>query len=218
MLPREKLQRLGASHLTNAELLAILLGSGSAAENVFELSNRVASQPDFQKCLLEQQVEYWTKVPGIGLSKATRLVASMELSKRMLFKPQSIQKISCAKDAYDLLLPQVIGEMKESFFVICLNTKNEVLLSKKIHVGFCDQVITDMKILFSTVLQTGAKSFVCVHNHPSGDVTPSEEDKDLTRKILESARLLDLCFLDHVIVAVAGYHSLFDHEPNLFRS
>ena len=110
---------------------------------------------------------------------------------------------------------QVAGESNESFFVVCLNTKNEVLLVKKIHLGFCNQVITDMKILFATILQTGALSFICAHNHPSGDVLPSEEDKELTNKISQASRLLDLHFLDHVIVSIDKYYS-FQQDTVMF--
>ena len=217
MLPREKLMALGADALTVSELFAILMGAGSAHENVFQLSERITSQPDFQKTLLDRQVEYWTKVPGIGPSKAARLVASVELSKRMFFKPNTITRVSSAVEAFELVRPHILGQRNESFFVICLNTKNVVLLFKKIHEGFTDQVIVDMKMLFSTVLQTGAVSFVCIHNHPSGDVTPSREDRCLTQKIHASAQLLDVHLLDHIVVSAEHFYSLSDREPELFK-
>lgn len=201
----------GAQALTIPELFAIMLGSGSANENVFEMSDRITSRPDFRKSLLEQQVEYWTKVPGIGPTKATRLVASIELSRRVLFAEVEKVKIKSAKGVFEHLLPQIIGKSTESFYLICLDTKNRILLTKEIHQGFCNSVITDMKILFSTVLQTGALSFICAHNHPSGDSSPSKEDKDLTQKIAASAKLLDLNFLDHVIVTANGYYSFSEH-------
>jgi len=210
MLPREKLIELGVGSLTDDELLAIMLGSGSAKENVFELSHRIVSQPDFQKSLLEQQTEYWTKVSGIGPTKAARLVAGVELTKRMIFKKEAVTKISQAKDVFELLRPMILGKLHESFYVICLNTKNEILLTKEIHRGFCNQVIVDMKVLFSTVLQTGALSFICAHNHPSGDTQPSKEDRDLTQKIDHAAKLLDLHFLDHVIVTMNNYWSFIE--------
>lgn len=218
MLPQEKLQTLGVTSLTTAELFAIMLGSGSAKENVFELSERITSQPGFRKSLLDQQVEYWTKIPGIGPTKASRLVAGIELSKRMMFEKETVLKIQQAKDVFEILRHQIVGQANESFFVICLSTKNEILLIKKIHHGFCNQVITDMKILFSTILQTGALSFICAHNHPSGDVSPSKDDKELTSKISSAAKLLDLNFLDHVIVSTNAHYSFSDNEPGLFTS
>jgi DNA repair protein RadC len=212
MLPREKLKQLGVESLTESELLAVLLGSGSAKENVFEMSDRITSEPNFQKSLLDQQVEYWTKVPGIGPTKASRLVAGVELTKRMIFKKEGITKITSAKDVFDILRPMILGKQHESFYVICLNTKNEVLLTKEIHRGLYNQVIVDMKILFSTIIQTGALSFICAHNHPSGDPTPSDEDKALTQKISSSAKLLDLNFLDHVVVTSQNYYSFQEHS------
>jgi DNA repair protein RadC len=217
MLPREKILQLGVQSLTESELLSVLLGSGSAKENVFELSHRIVTQPDFQKALLEQQTEYWTKVPGIGPTKATRLVAGVELTKRMIFKKDDIRKITHAKDVFELFRPLVVGKQHESFYVICLNTKNEILLTKEIHRGFCNQVITDMKVLFSTILQTGALSFICVHNHPSGECDPSEEDQELTRKISAAAMVLDLNFLDHVIVSTNEYYGFSDRQPDLLK-
>lgn len=218
MLPREKLQQLGVQSLTESELLSVLLGSGSAKENVFELSRRIVAQPEFQKALLEQQSEYWTKVSGIGPTKAARLVAGVELTKRMIFKKEAMRKISRAQDVFELFRPLVVGKQHESFYVICMNSQNEILLTKEIHRGFCNQVITDMKVLFSTILQTGALSFVCVHNHPSGDCKPSQEDKELTQKISAAAKVLDLHFLDHVIVTIDRYHSFSEHEPGLIIS
>lgn len=207
---------LGVESLTNAELFAILMGSGTSSENVFDLSERITSHPEFRKSLLDQQVEYWTKVPGIGLTKASRLVAGVELSKRMIFQKGEQITIKSSKDVFEHFRPQIIGKTSESFYVLCLNTKNQILLSKEIHQGFCNSVITDMKVLFSTVLQTGALSFICVHNHPSGDVSPSQEDRDLTLKIVQATKVLDLQCLDHVIISMEQYHSLFEKEPELF--
>ena len=215
MFPREKLKQLGVESLTESELLAVLLGSGSAKESVFDLSKRITSQPDFQKTLLDQQIEYWTKVPGIGPTKASRLVAGVELTKRMIFKKETITKISNAKEVFDLLRPMVLGKQHESFYVICLNTKNEILLTKEIHRGFYNQVIVDMKILFSTVIQTGALSFICAHNHPSGDPKPSQEDKELTQKIATSAKLLDLNFLDHIVLTAGCYYSFQEVDKSI---
>lgn len=216
MLPREKLIELGVESLTNAELFAILMGSGTSSVNVFDLSERITSLPEFRKSLLDQQVEFWTKVPGIGPTKASRLVAGVELSKRMIFQKGEQIAIKSSKDVFDHFRPQIIGKTSESFYLLCLNTKNQILLSKEIHQGFCNSVIIDMKTLFSTVLQTGALSFICVHNHPSGDVKPSQEDRELTRKIVEASKVLDLQCLDHVIISMEQYHSLFENDPGLF--
>jgi DNA repair protein RadC len=217
MLPREKLIELGVESLTNAELFAIILGSGTASENVFDLSRRITSQPEFRKSVLDQQVEFWTKVPGIGPTKASRLVVGVELAKRMIFQKWEHGCIKSSKDVFEHFRSQIVGKTTESFYVLCLNTKNQILLSKEIHHGFCNSVITDMKILFSTVLQTGALSFICVHNHPSGDPKPSKEDRELTQKIAQAAKVLDLNFLDHVIINMESYCSLFDTESALFE-
>lgn len=216
MLPQEKLKTLGVGSLTTAELFAIMLGSGSAKESVFELSERITSHPGFRKSLLDQQIEYWTKIPGIGPTKASRLVAGIELSKRIMFEKEEREIIKNAEDVFLHFQHQIIGKTEESFYVLCLNTKSQILLSKEIHKGFCNSVITDMKILFSTVLQTGALSFICAHNHPSGNEKPSEEDKALTRKIYHASKLLDLSFLDHVIVTTEEHYSFFENEPGLF--
>jgi DNA repair protein RadC len=216
VLPREKLIELGVESLTLSELLSIVLGSGTPKQNVFELSEMVTSRPDFRKSILDQQVEYWTKVPGIGFTKASRLVASIELSKRMIFEKNEQISIKGSKDVFEHFRVQITGKINESFYVLCLNTKNRILLSKEIHRGFCNSVVTDMKILFSTVLQTGALSFICVHNHPSGDANPSSEDRELTIKIRQASKFLDLHFLDHIIVTTESYFSFFEKEPKLF--
>lgn len=217
MLPREKLIELGVQALTTSELLAIILGSGTSSENVFELSERISNGIDFRKRLLEQQVEYWTHVPGIGPSKAARLVASMELSKRMLHQKSQATQIRSAKDVFNHLRPMILGKSVECFYVICMDTKGRVLLTKEVHQGMYNFVLTDMKILLSTVLQSGASSFICAHNHPSGQVIPSREDIELTRKIAAAAKSLDLQFLDHVIVSAENFYSLVEKENHLFE-
>ncbi len=217
MLPREKLQQFGVQTLTNAELFSILLGSGSSKENIFDLSARITSAPDFRKSLLEQQIEYWTKVPGIGRIKAARLVASLELSKRMLIQKFSDIVIRHAKDVFEHFRHQLLGKTNESFYILCLDTKNRIVLSKEVHIGFSNQVVTDMKCIFSTILQTGCFSFICVHNHPSGDPKPSPEDRELTRKIYAAAIILDLKFLDHVIITLDSCYSFCEEEPELFQ-
>ena len=134
----------------------------------------------------------------------------------MIFKKTSIRRVTKAHDIFELLRPIVLGKNYECFYVVCLSTKNEVLLTKEIHRGFCNQVVVDMKMLFSTILQTGALSFVCAHNHPSHDVEPSHEDQILTQKIAQASKVLELNFLDHIIITPTDHHSLFANTPNLF--
>lgn len=216
MLPREKLVSLGVESLTMGELFAIILGSGTSKKNVFELSKEITSSPEFKKSMLERRVEFWTRVHGIGITKATRLVASVEISRRLLTQSENLSKMENSKDVFHYLQTKITGQLNEHFYILCLNTKNQIIFESEIHRGHRDFVITDMKDIFSTVLQTGAKSFIAAHNHPSGDPNPSEEDRVLTKKLIAGSKLLDISCLDHVIVTQKNFYSFCEKEGNLF--
>lgn len=217
MLPREKLMELGVEALTIPELFSIVIGSGTSKQNVFQLSQEITSNENFRTSFLDKRVEYWTNIHGIGPTKAARLVASLELALRLLHPKIEYTKIQSSNDVFAYFQQRVNGKSNESFYILCLDNKNQIIFDKEVHSGFRDFVMTDMKDVFTSILMTGAKSFICVHNHPSGDTQPSPEDRELTMKILHASKILDLQFLDHVIVSTKSHFSFCESESLLFR-
>lgn len=209
--PREKLIELGAQNLSNSELLAIVLGSGSRNESAVELAKLILKSVDFKLTdLARLSVEDFKLFNGVGDAKAVSICACFELSRR-LDKENSIKtKITCAADVFDVFYCELKDLNHEEFWVLFLNKGNFILKKEKISSGGVSGTVVDLKIILKKAVQNLASSIIIVHNHPSTNLNPSVQDKKITKKIKQAAELLEIKLLDHVIIAGNAYYSFAD--------
>ncbi|KGO89316.1 RadC family protein [Flavobacterium suncheonense] len=210
--PREKLMLKGKSVLSDAELIAILIGSGSRNESAVQLSKRILASVDNNLNVLGKlSVKQLMHFKGIGEAKAISIVAATELGRRRKSEEiPELSKITSSKVVFELMQP-LIGELPhEEFWVLYLNNSNKVIYKTQVSKGGITGTVVDTRIIFKTALEHTATSIILVHNHPSGTLTASEADKQITRKLKEAGRHLDVPVLDHVIVTEKSYFSFAD--------
>ncbi len=210
--PREKLMNKGKAALSDAELVAILLGSGSRNESAVGLSKRLLWSVDnnlnaLGKLSLAQLMVF----KGIGEAKAISILAAMELGRRRRAEEAvELHKISSSKSIFELMQP-VIGElMHEEFWIIYLNNSNKVLSKSQLSKGGITGTVVDVRLVFKMAIELGAVSIILSHNHPSGNLNPSEADRQITQKLKLAGQSLDIRILDHLIVTETGYYSFSD--------
>lgn len=210
--PREKLLLKGKKALSDAELIAILIGSGSRNETAVDLSKRILKSVNNNlHQLAKLSVKDLMKFKGIGEAKAISIVAALEIGGRrqmanILQKPQ----ITCSKDIFDLFQP-LIGDLPhEEFWVLLLNRHNKIEEKVQISQGGVAGTVADTKIIFKKAIQCLASSIILLHNHPSGNLQPSNADKSITKKMVEAGKLLEIAVLDHLIITQGGYFSFAD--------
>lgn len=207
--PREKLLSKGAQALSNAELLAILLRTGTQAESAMRLAEKVVEKYDGVTALGRLSPRDISRIKGIGAAKAVTIAAAIELGKRIAgFDPSDRHVIRSPRDAAALMLPRLRYETREHFLVMMLSTKNHVLATPTISIGSLNASIVHPRELFREVITYSAASIILVHNHPSGDPTPSAEDIHLTKQIVEAGKMLNISVLDHLIIGDGKYVSL----------
>ena len=212
--PREKMLLLGKQNLSDAELLAIILGSGSREETALDLSKRILASVDNNLNKLgKQDLKALQQFKGMGQVKSITLAAALELGRRrqnseILEKP----KITCSKDVYDLMHGRMIDLAYEEFWILLLNRANLVEHKIMISKGGVAGTVVDNKIIFKHALAHLASSIILVHNHPSTNNRPSKADIDITKKISEAGKMVDIKVLDHVIVAGQNYYSFSDEN------
>ncbi len=210
--PREKLISKGKLALSDAELLAILIGSGNNKESAVDLSKRMLSTTHnnlnfFGKLSLKQLMDF----RGIGEAKALTIIAAMELGRRRRSE-EAIEKvkITSSSSVFELLQP-IIGELDhEEFWILYLNNSNKIIEKFQISKGGITGTLVDVRITLRKALEVGAVSLILAHNHPSGNLNPSEADKQLTRKLKTASESLDIKILDHLIVTEKSYFSFAD--------
>ena len=210
--PREKLLAQGRRVLSDAELIAILIGSGSTTESAVDLSKRIlhTCQNDLN-ALAKLSVQDLSKFKGIGEAKAISIIAALELGRRRKeVELLDLNKISSSKDIYNLLAPNFADLLHEEFWIILLSRANKVLHKVLISKGGQAGTIADPKIIFKAALEGNAANIILAHNHPSGNLKPSQADMQLTKKLQEAGKLLDLQVLDHVIFTERSYFSFAD--------
>jgi DNA repair protein RadC len=210
--PREKLTLKGKNTLSDAELIAILIGSGSKNETAVELSRKILSSinNDLNK-LGKLSIIDLTQFNGIGEAKAISIIAALELGRRR--KDSGIEKkaaIKSSNDAYNVISDVLSDLPHEEFWVIYLNKKNEVLKKENISKGGIDATIADTKIIFKHAIEQLASAIILCHNHPSGNLNPSNADIKLTKKLKETGIMLDTPVLDHLIIGEKDYFSFAD--------
>lgn len=210
--PREKLLLKGKSVLSDAELIAILIGSGTRSLSAVDVGKILLKAADNNLHELARMgFKDMTKVPGIGEAKAITVIAALELGRRRKDSEAPHRpKITCSRDAYDIIKPHLLDAPHEEFWVLLLNRANMVLKTECISKGGVAGTVADPKMIFKRALDELASAIILVHNHPSGNLRPSDADNQLTRKMKEAGKLLDLPILDHLIFANHSYYSYAD--------
>lgn len=207
--PRERLLRLGSSHLSNQELLAILLGTGTKKESVMVLGNRMLMHFEGLKLLKEATVEELTAIKGIGKAKSVLILAAIELGKRMNeYKPQEQYVIRSPEDGADYVMEEMRSLNQEHFVALFLNTKNQIIHRQTIFIGSLNSSIVHPREVFREAVKRSAASIIVAHNHPSGDPAPSQEDIHVTRRLAESGKMIGIELLDHLIIGNRKFISL----------
>ncbi len=207
--PRERLERFGVGSLSNAELLAVILQTGRRGENVLNLSQKILKEFKSLKNLNQASLEELLKIKGVGLAKGSKILAALELGKR-LFSADFFRKVVISKpqDVVEILSSEMRYLDKEYFKAIILNIKNEVIKIVNISIGSLSSSIVHPRELYKEVIKANGASVIVVHNHPSGDPTPSEEDVNISKRLFRAGEILGIELLDHIILAEKGFISL----------
>ena len=212
--PREKLLIKGRSVLTDAELIAILIGSGTQSMSAIDVGKCILSAVDNDlNQLAKYSVKDLIKFKGIGEAKAISIVAALELGRRRkLSNGQGKPKIKSSQDAFEALRPVLLDLPHEEFWVIMTNRANQVIKMKRVSSGGVSGTVADVKLIFKEAIENLASGLILAHNHPSGNRQPSEADIKLTRKMKESGIILDIPVMDHIIFAEHSYFSFADES------
>lgn len=212
--PREKCARSGINSLSNAELLAIIIGNGSRQHSALELAKMILkmSQNDLY-FLGKLSPKEFQEIHGMGWAKTSKILAAIELGKRRNESPIPVKKnIKCSRDAYLLIKPNLTELAHEEFWILLLSRSNRLIDKIKISQGGISGTITDIRMILQEALTKLSSAIILAHNHPSGNLVPSEADKQITRKIKEAATLMDMQVLDHLIIGEDSYYSFADEN------
>jgi DNA repair protein RadC len=210
--PREKMMLKGKSALSDAELLGILIGSGTKNLNAVDLAKMILSGAGNDlNALARCSVADLEKIKGIGKAKAITIVAALELGRRRQGQaPGEKPRITCSEDAWRTIKPLLMDIPHEEFWILVLNRANFVIKAEKVSSGGISGTVADPKVIFKAALDLKGSSIILVHNHPSGNLKPSEADISLTRKLKESGLMLEIPVIDHIIFTDTGYFSFAD--------
>lgn len=210
--PREKLILNGQNSLSNAELIAILIGSGNAEKNAVELGREILkSYDDKLSKLARADVDELTRFKGIGAAKAINIIAAIALSKRRLKENSEETKIiTSSQDGYDAIKPYLFDLNVEEFWVAFLNRSNKIIGIKSMSRGGIHGTVVDSRVIFKKALDLMASAIILFHNHPSGNLKPSAQDDAITKQIKDAGKLLDILILDHLIVSDKSFYSYSD--------
>lgn len=207
--PRERLIQYGPDAISNQELLAILLGSGTKNESVMSLAQRLLIHFEGLPLLKDATVEELTAVKGIGTAKAVLLIACIELGKRIhSYKPMEKYVIRSPEDGANFVMEDLRHLNQEHFVALFLNTKNQVIHRQTVFIGSLNASIVHPREIFREAVKRSAASIICAHNHPSGDPTPSQEDIQVTKRLAECGKVIGIELLDHLVIGDRKYVSL----------
>ena len=209
--PREKLMLKGKEALSNAELIAILIGSGSRNESAVALSKRILASVDNLNMLGKMSISQLINFKGIGEAKAIAIIAALELGRRRRAEDSvELVNITSSKLVFEIMQP-IIGELShEEFWVLFLNNSNKVISKSQLSKGGITGTIVDVRLVFKLALESGATGLILCHNHPSGNLKPSDADKEITKKLKRAGESLDVKVLDHLIITETKYYSFVD--------
>lgn len=210
--PRERLLRYGADKLSGEELLAVLIGRGTRGVPVRELAHGLLVRFGSVAAIADATVEELKQVSGIGTAKACQIKAAFELARRFQENcaPDNREAITSPEAVVRLIKPRLIEKKKECFFTVLLDIRNRHIRTEQVSVGSLDATIAHPREVFDPALHDHAPSIIVVHNHPSGDPTPSAEDISLTRRLVEAGKVLGIKLLDHIVIAGEKFYSFRD--------
>ncbi len=211
--PRERLWAIGAHNLSDVELVSILLGSGSRKVTALELARQLLGEQGL-RMLVESSVLDLSQQTGIGMAKACTLKSAAEIARRLSSRSEKRALIKSPSDVGHLLMEDMRYLDREHFRVIMLNTKNQVLGVEPVAVGSLNAAIVHPREIFKLPVKRSAAAVILVHNHPSGDPTPSREDVEVTQRLVEAGRLLGIEVLDHIVIGDNCYLSLRESQTN----
>ena len=212
--PREKLLELGRQSLTNAELIAAVIRSGSKTESAVSLARKILKFFDDDLSTMGKiEAHDLISIPGIGLAKAAAIVASFELGRRHQFTPVSTKpKLNSSKKVYTHM-GGLLGDLRhEEFWILLLNKASNLISKEKLSSGGLSGTMVDARVVFKKALEQYATAIILVHNHPSGNLQPSESDRQITHQLSQAGSLLDIPVLDHLIIGDRGYFSFADED------
>jgi DNA repair protein RadC len=207
--PRERMALAGTGVLSDAELLALILSTGNKDENALQMSSRILTEAKGWRGLVDSSLPELESIRGIGRAKACQIQAVLEIARRMAATvPEAKKAIRCPQDIADLLMEEMRYLDKEHFRIIPLNTKNQVLEVVPISIGSLNSSPVHPREVFKQAIKRSSAAIILVHNHPSGDPTPSKEDLEVTKRLAEGGKLLGIEVLDHLIIGDKKYTSL----------
>lgn len=211
--PRERFLSVGASCLTNQELLAILLKTGTRSESAMDLAFSILNQVGNVSFLKDISVSKLMSIKGIGLVKAIEISSAVELGKRIYFPSlKHKEKLMNAKEIYENSKSLFVGKMQEEFYCLYFNHKQELIERKLLFMGTINRSVVHPREVFKEAYLTSASSIVCIHNHPSGDTKPSREDIIFTKSLVEIGRVSGIPVVDHIIVGDHNYYSFYENN------
>lgn len=210
--PREKLMQFGRQHLSDAELLAIILGSGNTKETALQLAQRILHENKNDiNSLAKLTLNDLKKYKGVGPAKAVNIAAAFELGRRRNESDAPpVDKISSSRDAYNLLSRKLSDLPHEEFWILLLNRANKVIKTESISKGGISGTVVDVRLVSKIAIENNTSSVILAHNHPSGNLKASQQDLDITKKIKEALKLFDIVLFDHLIIGDQNYLSFTD--------
>ena len=210
--PRERLIKNGVGSLTNQELLSIILKSGTRNKSVYDLSNEILDKLSGIDKLKDFEISFLTSIKGIGMAKACEVISAIELGKRIYCDSEKLgSRIHSSKDVFLDMKYYLNNKKQEYFYCLYLNNKNQIIERKLLFMGTVNKSIVHPREVFKYAYLTSASSIICVHNHPSGDITPSNEDIFLTKSLIEIGKVQNIPVLDHIIMSDSNYYSMADN-------
>jgi DNA repair protein RadC len=209
--PRERFLKQGSEALSDAELFAILLRTGTKGENVVDMSNRLIAEYGLDN-LFECSLKELQEIKGIGPSKAMQILAMSEILKRIHLSEKPIKKISCSKDVFYYFHDRLKSKKEEHFYVLMLNNQNNIIGEHFVSKGILDASIIHPREVFRFAIKNAASKIIIAHNHPSGNSDPSMEDLEITEKLIKSGEELGIKMLDHIILGKERYWSWLENK------
>lgn len=212
--PRERLINKGVEYLSNEDLLAILLKTGTKENSVKVLANNILKQLDDINNLKDINLEKLVKIKGIGKAKACELLAAIELGKRLNKKIDNLNqiKIYSSNSIYEYYQDKLKDKLQEYFYCVYLDTKNHIIKDKLLFIGTINESLIHPREIFKEAYLLSASSIICIHNHPSGNVNPSNNDIIMTKQLVEVGKILGIKVLDHIIIGKNNYYSFNDNN------
>ena len=209
--PRERLKEVGVENITNIELLSIILKTGTKNKNVKDLAIDILKEYDIEK-LKDISINDLTKIKGIGEVKAIELISAIELGKRILLKePKVLEKLENPKEIWESSRYLLSNKKQEYFYCLYFDNKQRLIERKLLFMGTINRSVTHMREIFKEAYKVSATSIVCLHNHPSNDVTPSSEDIKFTRNLIKTGEVQGIPVVDHIIIGDDTYYSFYEH-------